>query len=290
MRISGFTFLRNAHMLGYPFVESIRSILPLVDEFVIALGASQDDTEPMVRAIADPKIRILNTTWNENIRNDLKVKGFVYGQQKSIALFNCTGDWAFYLEGDEVLHEDDLPVIRRTMEQHLDNSRVEALTFNYLHIYGNRLTQACSPGWYRREARVLRNTIPAWGPKGLFFTVLDNPKQGRYPRAAPCNARIFHYGWVRSQSQLDEKCRQVIKYWRNDSASPDLREIDPQVLVPYTGPHPSVMRNWLPPATEPYAANPHHVLTPRERKHRWMMHLEKWFGLDLAKKHYTKAE
>ena len=105
MKVSGFTFLRNAQRLGYCFVESIRSILPIVDEFVIALGPSDDATGEMIQKIGDPKIRVIHTHWNERIRNDLKVKGYVYGQQKSIALFNCTGDWAFYLEGDEVVHE-----------------------------------------------------------------------------------------------------------------------------------------------------------------------------------------
>jgi hypothetical protein len=69
---------------------------------------------------ATPKIRIIPTQWNERIQPDYSVKGFVYGQQKSIALFNCTGDWAFYLEADEVVHENDLPKIRAAMERHLD--------------------------------------------------------------------------------------------------------------------------------------------------------------------------
>ena len=112
MKVSGFTFLRNGQKLGYPFVESIRSVLPIVDEFVVALGPCEDDTEKMLRGIGDPKIRIIPTQWNERIRSDYSLKGFVYGQQKSIALFNCTGDWAFYLEGDEVVHENDLPKIR----------------------------------------------------------------------------------------------------------------------------------------------------------------------------------
>src|SRR5215471_4616944 len=129
MRVSGFTFLRNGRKLGYPFVQSIRSILPIVDEFVIALGESDDGTDETVRAIGDPKIRIIPTRWNERIRNDYSMKGFVYGQQKSIALFNCTGDWAFYLEGDEVVHENDLERIRGSMEKHLNDSRVEGFVF-----------------------------------------------------------------------------------------------------------------------------------------------------------------
>ena len=146
MKVSGFTFLRNGQKLGYPFVASIRSILPLVDEFVIALGPCDDDTEKMLREIGDPKIRIIPTQWNERIQPGYSVKGFVYGQQKSIALFNCTGDWAFYLEADEVVHEDDLPKIRAAMEKHLDDARVEALAFDYLHFYGNANTMRLVAG------------------------------------------------------------------------------------------------------------------------------------------------
>ena len=172
MKVSGFTFLRNGQKLGYPFVESIRSVLPIVDEFIVALGPCDDETERMLRAIGDPKIRIIPTQWNERVKTDYSIKGYIYGQQKSIALFNCTGDWAFYLEGDELIHESELAKIRASMEKHLDDPRVEALAFDYLHFYGNKNTIAWSPHWYRSEVRILRNTIPAWGPKGLFFVVV----------------------------------------------------------------------------------------------------------------------
>lgn len=77
--ISGFTFIRNGVSLGFPFVESIRSLLPLVDEFVVAcLGCSDDETLEKVRAIGDPRIKIIETEWNENMAD----RGFVYAQQR----------------------------------------------------------------------------------------------------------------------------------------------------------------------------------------------------------------
>ena len=219
VKISGFNFLRNAQKLGYPFVESIRSVLPLVDEFVVALGPSDDDTEKMLREIGDPKIRIIPTRWNEGVVPQKRVKGYVYGQQKSIALFNCTGDWAFYLEGDEVLHESELPKIRDAMKKHLDDPGVEALAFDYLHFYGNANTVAWSPAWYRSEVRIIRNTIPVWGPEGLFFVVQDTYKKGRYPRAVHSGATIYHYGWVRSEAQMCAKIAAVLPYWRDRSST-----------------------------------------------------------------------
>ena len=287
MKVSGFTFLRNGHQMGYPFVESIRSILPIVDEFVVALGPSADRTEEMVRGISDPKIRIIATHWNERIRSDYSVKGFVYGQQKSIALFNCTGDWAFYLEADEVIHENDLPKIRAAMEHYLDDERVEALAFDYLHFYGNANTYAWSPRWYRTETRILRNTIPAWGPEGLFFVVLDTHKRGRYPRAAHTGATIYHYGWVRTEAQLKLRKESVAKYWTDKpQASVIYAEIDPQTLHQFTGTHPKLIQSWLSPAEGLFQANPNHKLTRREKKHRAMLKLERWFGLRFNKKHY----
>jgi hypothetical protein len=287
MKISGFTFLRNGRKLGYPFEASIRSILPIVDEFVIALGPCDDGTEEAVRAINDPKIRIIPTHWNERIRPDYSVKGFVYGQQKSIALFNCTGDWAFYLEADEVLHEDDLPKITAAMEKHLKDDEVEALAFDYLHFYGNKNTIAWSPGWYRSEVRIIRNTIPAWSSEALFFNVVDGHKKSRYPRAAHSGARIFHYGWVRSEAKMDLKSASVQKYWDETKPKPvDYSQIDGGVLKAFTGMHPKVIQSWLPPAEGIFQADPKHQLTSREKKHRRMLWFENTFGVQFNKKHY----
>ena len=287
MKVSGFTFLRNGQRLGYPFVASIRSILPLVDEFVIALGPCDDDTEKMLREIGDAKIRIIPTRWNENLRSDYSVKGFAYGQQKSIALFNCTGDWAFYLEADEVLHENDLPKIRAAMEKHLPDERVEALAFDYLHFYGNKNTIAWSPGWYRSEVRIIRNTIPAWSSEALFFNVLDGHKKSRYPRAAHTGATVYHYGWVRSEAQMNLKSAAVLKFWnKRELTKVDYSKIDPAVLKPFTGTHPRVVQEWLPAAEGIFRADPNHALTAREKKHRRMLWLEKTLGIRFDKKHY----
>ena len=286
LKVSCFTFLRNAHILGYPFVESIRSALPLCDEYIVNIGDCDDDTTEMVQAIGSEKIRIIRNRWNEN----MQTKGYVYGQQKSIALFNCTGDWAFYLEADEVIHEDDIPAIRRAMEEHLEDERVEALVFDFIHFYGNHATYASSPAWYRREVRIIRNTIRSFAPDGLFFVVLDSGsnKHGRYPRAVLADARIFHYGWVRSQEQMTEKSRRVSPYWGGGGTDFDYTKIDPLVLKEFTDSHPGVMRNWLPQEVPPvFIADPAYCLSGREKRHRMMMKFENLFGVDLTKKHFT---
>lgn len=282
--ISGFTFLRHGVKLGFPFEASIRSILPLVDEFVIALGAGQDETEARIHALAaeQPKIRIIPTRWNERMAE----KGFVYAQQKMIAQYACTGDWAFYLEGDEVLHEAELPAIRAAVDHHHANPAVEALVFDYLHFYGSPQWLAVSPAWYRRECRLIRNTIRSYAPDGQFWVVMDRHRRGRHPQAALAGAHIYHYGHVRRLDYMQAKMDQVSKYWSHQPPKMSY-SIDPQALRRFEGTHPACMADWLAHDAEPaFTPDPAHPLTRRERKHRKAMVLERWFGLDLSHKHY----
>ena len=158
MKISAFTFIKNGQILGYPFLQSIKSILPIVDEFIINVGDSEDNTLDMVQSIKDEKICIIQSKWNDEIGD----RGYVYGQQKMIAQFNCSGDWAFYIEADEVYHERDLKQIKKSMELHLNDSNVEALVFDFNHFYGNAWSVLDSPGWYRSEARIIKNSIRSY--------------------------------------------------------------------------------------------------------------------------------
>jgi len=135
--------------------------------------------------------------------------------------------------------------------------------------------------------RIVRNSIPAWGPEGLFFIVLDTHKRGRYPRAASTGATVYHYGWVRSETQMDLKTSATHKYWKDEPAARvDYTQIDPATLRRFTGTHPRVVQDWLPRTEGIFRADPDYKLSSREKKHRLMLKLEQWFGFRFNKNHY----
>jgi len=286
MTISAFTFIKNGEILGYPFVESIKSILPIVDEFVVNVGQSEDDTLKIIQAIDSPKIRIIESKWN----NHMKDRGYVYGQQKMIAQFNCTGDWAFYLEGDEVVHEDDLDKIYACMKKYKDDADVEAIVFDYYHFYGNANSYLWSPAWYRKAPRIIKNSIRSYAPDGLFWLVLDKNKIGRYPKAVECGAKMYHYGWVRSEAQMNLKSEKVQQYWNKGHKTINYADIDGRIIQEFTGTHPKIVQEWLPKEKGVFQADKHHILTSKEKKHRMMLTLENLFGLELSKKHYKRIK
>jgi glycosyltransferase involved in cell wall biosynthesis len=293
MRVSGFTFVRNAHRYGYPVVESIRSALPLVDEFVVAVGRCDDGTRESIAAIGDPRIRIIDTEWNEKA----PALGFLLAQQKMIAEFNCTGDWAIYIEADEVLHEDDLPALRESMARHLPDPRVEALYVDFLHFYGSAEWLAQGHVWYKQEARVIRNDLRAMTTDSLYFLVFDHKKRGRYPRAASAGARYFHYGHCRASAIHAVRRKELMEIDHNAPAAID--EIraeaiycpDIRLLKRFEGTHPAVMKEWIATRSErnftPVARTP---LKGRALRNYLGIQLGRLTGLDLSKRHFTRVD
>ena len=282
VKVSAFTFIKNGQILGYPFVESIQSILTIVDEFVINVGESEDDTLLVIQSIHSSKIRIIKSKWNDTMQE----RGFVYGQQKMIAQYNCTGDWAFYIEGDEVYHENDLEQIRESMIIHLDDPNVEALAFDFYHFYGNANSYLDSPGWYRSEVRIIKNSVRSYAPDGLFWLVLNSNKQGRYPRAKHTGVSCYHYGWLRSQEQMNLKSEKVQKYWAKDPVKVDYSQMDQSIIKEFQGSHPEIIKEWLPKESGLYKVDPNYKPTKKQKKHRIMIKFENFFGVDLSKKHY----
>jgi len=282
MKVSAFTFIKNGQILGYPFLQSIQSILPIVDEFVINVGESEDDTLVLIQSIDNKKIRIIQSKWNDTMQD----RGYVYGQQKMIAQYNCTGDWAFYIEGDEVYHEDDLDKILHAMESYCDDDNVEALAFDFYHFYGNANSYLDSPGWYRSEARIIKNSVRSYAPDGLFWLVLDSNKKGRYPRAKHILIHCYHYGWIRSEEQMNLKSKKVQKYWGKEPAKIDYSQMDQSIIKQFCGTHPAIVHHWLPRAEGVFQVDPKYTLTKKQKKHRIILKLEKLFGLNLSKKHF----
>lgn len=250
MKISGFTFLRNAHKLYYPVKESILSVLDIVDEFVIALGEGDaDDTSlALLQEINSPKIKIIHTKW------DLKTyhTGTEYAHQTDIAKEACTGDWLFYLQGDEVIHEDDKAEILVACKQHLSNLKVEGFVFNYLHFWGDYEHYFSDHCWYKREMRIIRNLpdIHSWRDAQSFRMMPDfqgnDYLKSNNTRKLYCislKARIFHYGWVRPPAVMKSKNDQAhLNYnqvWTSYSDNFDYGRLDYCKIFKAT--HPAIM-------------------------------------------------
>jgi hypothetical protein len=242
-KVAGFTFIRNALLYDYPIVEAITSILPVCDYFVVAVGKSDDGTLDLVRSIGDPKIHILETEWDDSLRAGGRV--LAEETNKAFDAIPPEYDWCFYIQGDECVHEDDLPAIRAGMERWLDDPETEGLLFQYRHFYGSYDYIGASRRWYRHEVRIIRNDkqIRSYRDAQGFRT-----GAGAKLRVRRIDAHIHHYGWVKHPAAQQRKQLNFNRLWHSDDKVRDMVGAaavysydGSEPLERYTGTHPAVM-------------------------------------------------
>lgn len=209
MKVTGFTFIRNAVINDYPIVEAINSVLPICDEFIVAHGNSTDETLKLIQNIS-PKIKIINTIWDDSLREGGQT--FALETDKAFKEISEDTDWAFYIQGDEVIHEKYHETIKREMEISLNDKNIEGLLFKYLHFYGSYDYYASSRRWYRKEIRVLKNL------KGIssYRDAQGFRINKRKIKVKEIDAYVYHYGWVKPPEGLNNKVRNFNKFYHND--------------------------------------------------------------------------
>jgi len=248
VKVSGFSICRNAVKFDYPIVEVIRSALPIVDEFVVNVGQSDDSTLELIRGIDSDKIRIVESAWDDSMQKD----GLLFSRETNIALSRCTGDWALYLQADEVLHEADYDAMRRALRDHRFNPSVLGFTFRYLHFYGDY--RSCNPWFYHRAVRIVRNDgqVESCGDAVGFWLKADQGylQSEHKDRVRPSGATIYHYGWVKAPRVLLDKIRyQSARHHGDQLGAQDARLLakeayefeDYDIMKNFSGTHPAVM-------------------------------------------------
>jgi hypothetical protein len=248
VRVSGFTIARNAVKFGYPIRESLTSLLPLVDELIVGVGDGEDDTWEVVNSIGDTKIKPFPSVWDMTKREG----GQLLSEQTNLALARCTGEWAVYLQSDELLHQAEIDRIRGRLQQHL-RQRTEALSFLYVHFYGSYSTVQdnwCT--WYRREVRAIKTGLGIVSVgDAAGFKLKDAGGMRRLIRA-DSGAHVFHYGWARPPAVMVQKQQNVVRLYEAEStvsAIPEAARVNPEQpyamlghLRRFTGSHPATIR------------------------------------------------
>ena len=245
MKVAGFTIIRNAIKFDYPVVEAITSILPICDEFIVAVGNSEDDTLQLIKSINSPKIKIIETVWDDSLRQGGQV--LAIETNKAFDAISKDVDWCFYIQSDECVHEKHLASIKEAMQKYKDDKLVEGLLFNYVHFYGTYNYVGNSRRWYRKEIRIIKNDKSIRSYKDAQgFRKTDNSKLN----VKPISAEIYHYGWVKPPKAQQAKQEHFHKMWHDDEWMKkniaqveefDYSQIDS--LEEFKGTHPQVFQN-----------------------------------------------
>jgi len=253
MFVSGFTFCRNLVRLDYPFIESMQSMLPLVDELVVAVGDSDDGTLEAVKNLKakNPKIRIVETLWDKALFDN----GRIFAQQTNVALSHVDkrADWAIHLQADEFFHEEDYDRLIASMERYKDEKTILALMLRQKYFYGDYWHT--NPYAGRRLLRIVRanGVLESIGDSSGFARKDNGVYIGKEQKDLwkYANGWLYHYGFVNDPRKLQEKIKAKAALYHQGGASlEDARKISDKEYMPenmgimkaFKGSHPRVMK------------------------------------------------
>jgi hypothetical protein len=276
MKVAGFTFIRNAIKFDFPVVEAIQSILPICDEFIVAVGDSEDGTLELIQSIDSEKIRIIETVWDMSPEN-LKCNVFAQETDKAFRAVSSDSDWCFYIQSDEIVHEKYLDNIKNAMELHLKNSAVDGLLFRYKHFFGSYDYVGASLRWYRNEVRIVRN-------RADIFSYRDAQSFRKNPnnklKVKTIDAEVYHYGYVREPKSFAEKLNFQDKLYHGDGVKQREEAYDfskeADAVFPFEGTHPQVIQKRI--AQKSWDFNFDASKNKFKLKDKIKMTIERWTG------------
>lgn len=221
----------------------------MCDEIIINVGfddpecKKDDGTHEYLRShFTHHKYKFLNSWWDPN-----KTKsGLILSEQTNIALKAAEGKFIHYIQGDEAIHENDFPAIHNGIIKMDKDQKIEGLVFDYKHFYGNLDVIKHTRNTYRREVRVIRNSIGLQSHlDAQGFRHLDGSK----PNCIRIDASIYHYGWARPKNIMAKKIKVMDRFYHGDQFDRhDKEEFEYNRiwgLKPFKGTHPRVVIPWV---------------------------------------------
>jgi hypothetical protein len=236
--ISGFTLVRNATLLDFPLEASIHSLLPVVDELVINVGESDDNTLDRVQAIADNRIRIVQSQWDRS-------RGpAMLADETDRAMAACRYPWGIYIQADEVFGDGSADLVRAAIEACDLRRDVDGILVDYRHFYGGFETIARNRKWYRREVRAVRLDAASQVHSYRDAQGFRSGAAQRHIRAIDSGAMMHHYGWARPAWALHAK---RVEDGSRQPVPGDDQPLLPWIpgIEPFTGSHPAAADAWI---------------------------------------------
>jgi len=213
------TIARNVIKLNYPLDRVIKSIAPLVDEVIISVDpTSVDDSVDYVHdlmlevnsSIGRDVVRYIESCWD---LDNIGPTGPEFARQTNIAMDACTGDWLFYLQCDEAIHEKDYSKIRSLITA----EDVDAYSMARLYFYGDLDT--VRDDWTTPIIRLFR--------KGTRVSSGDAMNTSGDGIVKECDVPIYHYSRIGDPSIITKRILSLDKLFHSNEKLLDEEELKP---------------------------------------------------------------
>lgn len=250
--LGGSTFAWNAMKQDYCFIETLECLYELCDEIAVIHGGDDGTTE-VFNEWADKKTwngksiqaaNILKSDWDSQVGRE-KLSYF-----SNLAIAMLGTDWNFYLQADEILHEDSFPYVRQAIE----DPQADGYLIRRLNLWKDPYHMLNVP----QERKPVSTEVIRLA-KTRFRCVDDAESLGVTGMVGILgdvdNMQIYHMGFVRDKVKHLEKIRhmqvEVFQWGDFDVKAKDCTEFQPdrwfdpeKDLVPIPKPLPRFVQSW----------------------------------------------
>ena len=114
-KISVCCFIRDNNRCGFGLWESMASLIPFADEYIVLDCGSTDDTVDILRDLVarNPRIRLEHSSF---YYPDGSTDASVFADRANDVIAMCKNDLVLYHQADEIFHEDLLNRMRMELE------------------------------------------------------------------------------------------------------------------------------------------------------------------------------
>ena len=189
--LAGFSYIYNGIDFDIPFIESIRSVIDVVDQFVLTECHSKDNTWELCLNLQKEypnKIKLLRRGW---VRHFTEIS--ILANWTALHIDENIG-YKMQLQADEVVHEKDLDELKLLPEK-MNKENKTAAVWNYVHFLGG--PSITFPFCYSELVRTVRRN-------GEWEVIGDGVQFAKHRGVIPqnellnTNIEIFHYGKMKN--------------------------------------------------------------------------------------------
>lgn len=237
----------------FPLRAVLSSMAPVCSEIIVNADTTSEGTVEAVREIAKTlPVQIIESAWNW----EAKDKGQEIARQTNLAVERATSEWLLDLQADEVLHEDEHPILRAYVE----NAPADISGFQMVRLYFFESLDVLRTDWTQPLTRLFRKGSHVVAGDGMDTQRL----WGNVAKAR--GVHLYHYSRIGDAKAIVDRIMKLsslfheratlthapqeydfTRLWNYDSFSTDNppESVDAEdVLVPFTGSHPKYIHEY----------------------------------------------